>query len=489
MEVEFQVPSLGERNDIADHELPIQGLRNSQNFIRSDKGRLSIRPGYKLLGTTQPGGRIMGVSGFRTAASVDKQVAANTTGVWVYDGTNWTDITLGGSALSGGNTDHVRFTIMGVSGTYKAIITNGVNTPKIWNGAAATYSNLGGTPGVSIVSAVVANRLLLLQSPDIVKVSEFNDPETYPTGSGFTSRLIDSGDLMIGMDRLNRTSAAILGEESQWVARAQSGSNPFRFERIDDKSGPMSCACVVRYGNAVYWLADDFNCYRFDGVNCQAIGWAMKPYVRSNVSVENKKMSHGCYHDAIGKIFWHFPAAGTDGPGLGIFLDMRTGEMGRLSYGRLITASGRVRVIISVRWDDLTGTWEALPDTYPTWDSFGSSASERRTLFGSSAGNVYSSNVGDGSDGGSAIEGIFEVPLKAYSGWSMNTVPDTFETFFRKSANSTTIETAIGYTDTLMNDPVYMPMESFDISTDQRNDIDLTSVGEKRFISLRHMAR
>ena len=58
----------------------------------------------------------------------------------------------------------------------------------------------------------------------------------------------------------------------------------------------------------------------------------------------------------------------------------------------------------------------------------------------------------------------------------------------RKAANSTTVEVSCGYTDTLMSDPAYMPMGSFDIATDQRNDIDLTAMGEKRFLSIRHRA-
>jgi hypothetical protein len=487
-EVEFNVPALGERNDLATNELPVQALRVSQNVFRNERGRLAVRPGYDQIGAIQPATRIMGVGGLRKADGTDKQLAATLTGVWQFDGTNWVDITLGGSALSGSSSDHVRFTVMGVSGTYKIIITNAVNTPKIWDGAAAAYANLGGTPGVSICSAVVANRLLLLQAPDIVKVSEFNDPETYPAGNGFTVRLIDAGDLMVGMDRLTRTSAAILGQESQWVAVAQNGTNPFRFERIDDKPGPLSSACVVRWGNAVYWLGEDYNTYRFDGITCQEIGWAMKPFVRAAINAQYRKMSHGAYHDRIGKIFWYFVVASGDGPNGGIFLDVRTGEMGRLSYARKITSSGRIRVVTSITWNALTGTWNNLSLTYPTWNSFGSTVSERRTALGGSTGTVYASDIGDGSDDGDAIQVIFETPLKSYAGWPNRVVPDTFESFFHKTANSTVVDTALGYTETLAQDPAYMDMGTFDVSIDQRNAVDLTSAGEKRFVSLRHQS-
>jgi hypothetical protein len=489
VETEFPVPSLGERGDIADNELPTSALRLSQNVFRSERGRLSVRPGYKLLVSgTNPGGRIMGLGYFRTAASAERQIAANQTRVWQFNGTTWVDITLGGSVLSGGDTDHVHFRTFPVSGIYKTMIFNGVNTPKIWDGNAVTYSNMGGAPGVTIDGAVVANRALLLQAPNRVKVSDVNNPEVYPAGFGFTINLIDGGDLMVGIEQLTRTAAAVLGEETQWVIRAQPGMNPMRPERVSQESGPMSSAVIIRYGSGViYYLADDYNIYRFDGVHCQAIGWAMKPWITSNINVSNKRMAHGCYVDTVGKIFWFFPGKGQTAPNLGVHFDPRTGEMGRLSYSRQITASTRVRVIVTLTWDDIAGyTWENIADTFPTWESFGDPGAERRVALGSTDGNVYISGVGDGSDAGAPIEAIFDTPLKTYAGWPKAIVPSTFETFFSKTPTPTIMELYLGHTDTLMGEPEYQFIDSFDLAKEQRNDVDVTPVRTKRFVTIRH---
>ena len=107
----------------ADNELPIEALRLSQNVFRGDNGLFNIRPGYKKLPVDfSPGGRIMGIGHFKTVAGLDRQIAANRTSVWQFDGTTWVDIT--GTPLTGTDYDHVRFTTFYEAGVYKTIITN-----------------------------------------------------------------------------------------------------------------------------------------------------------------------------------------------------------------------------------------------------------------------------------------------------------------------------------------------------------------------------
>ena len=336
-DVQFQVPVLGERGDVCDPRASARSLRLSQNVFRGDNGILNIRPGYKKLPVdSSPGGRIMGVGHFKTVSSLDRQIAANRTSVWQFDGTTWVNIT--GTPLTGTDYDHVRFTTFYELGVYKTIITNSVNTPKIWDGSTPTYIELGGSPGVAIDSVVCANRALLLQHPNRVRVSEFNNAQIYPALVGFIIDLIDSGDFMVGMETLTRTAVAVLGEESQWVLRSQSGPFPFKPERISEEVGPMSAAAIVNVGSAVYYLGDDYNVYKFDGVSCTAVGWAMKNWVKSNINVGNKSMAHGEYFDLIGKIFWFFPAGSSTAPNYGIHLDPRLAR-----WGGFIMATGSLR--------------------------------------------------------------------------------------------------------------------------------------------------
>jgi len=486
---EFNVPVQGEREDLTDRELPPQALRLCQNMWRGEDGNLNIRGGYQLLSATYPADRVMGIHYFKTAAGAHKLIAATLTKAWAYNYTTkiWEDVT--GTALSGSSTDHVRFATFNTSGTFNALFVNGVNTPKNWDGTG-NYTPLGGSPaGAPLDVKVAANRALFLRTPFNIQISDFNNPAVFPTGNGFNIALIDSGDFAIGMERFNRTSIAAFGEESQWVLRSQAGSIPFRVERISEFPGPLSSASLVVVNGAIYYLARDYNVYKFDGTGCMPVGYAMKSYVKASIDENNRTMAHGAFHDKFGKIIWLYPASGDSLPSIGVFLDVRTGEMGRVKYGTGITASARVIVSTGVTWADLSGySWESVSLDYPTWDSFGTLANKREVGFGEYTGKVHISGAGNGSDNGAAIEAIWEVPLHSYGGWQNDFVPDTFETFFKKTTNSTTVSISCGSTNTLMDTPTYTPMGSFDLATDQRNDIDLTDMGQKRFLTVRHRA-
>ncbi len=249
-----------------------------------------------------PTGGIVGVHHFQTAAGAARTVAANMTGWREFDGTTWNNIS--GNALTGDEDNLVRFQVFSVSGTYKIIGVNTADTAKIWDGAAGTYSDLGGSLTAIDVSAA-ANRVMLLISPDTIRISDFNDPETYP--AGLTVRLVDSGDLMIGLERMGRTTVGIYGENSEWIARAQLGSFPFRFERLDEQPGPLSSSCIVRDGAIHYYLAEDGNVYRNNAVSVKPVGDAMLRFVRDNLGFTNRKRSHGFLNTSLRTIFWFFP--------------------------------------------------------------------------------------------------------------------------------------------------------------------------------------
>jgi hypothetical protein len=330
--------------------------------------------------------------------------------------------------------------------------------------------------------------MLWLVAPDNVRISEFNNPESLPTGNGFNVRLVDAGDIMIGMERFNKTSVGIYGDESQYVARAQSGSSPFRFEKVDEAPGPLSAAAIVKVRGAHYWLAEDCNVHRFDSVSVVPVGWAMKRFVESNLHFTNRKMTHGVFIRTLQKIFWFFPGVAQAAPNLGIYFDVRTGEMGRLTFGSSITASAQWRAVNIVTWADLAGfTWDNLAESYPTWDSFGTGG-EFREILGDSNGNVHVIGQGDGSDDGAPINVQWEVPLKPYGGMERNFVPATFETWFKKSSNPVDVSLSVGHSDTYMEEPAFEAKGTFDLSIDQRNDIDISGITEKRFVTVRHTA-
>lgn len=487
--IPIRIPRGGERGDIPDHEQDMTSFRLLSNMLVDNNGRLVLRDGYEKLATTGPGGRIQGLSYFQTAAAADRTVAANRTQLWTFDGTSWTNRT--GTALTASTTQLSRFLVFPVSGTFKVLHCNEVDALQIWNGSAATFSNAGGTPPTTVDMAEASNRVLALVNPDNIRISEFNDPETWP--AALTVRLT-SNDIKIGMEQMGRLAVGIYGEGSEWIARAQQGTFPFRFERLDTKPGPLSKACIVADGNIHYYLAEDGIIYRNDGVQVLVWSTAMQNYVLANLNYVNRRMAHGVLIRRIRHIFWFFPSGTSGAPNVGVYLDLNldprtrvpSRAMGRLAVGE-ITASSRWQTVALVSWNSLsTFTWNNLSATYPTWDSFGGTA-ERREIFGDSSGQVHAFGSGDGSDNGNAIEGIWELPLVALAGWDKNAIPTAMDTWFRKTTNATTITPRARVTDTLAAEPSLINLTSFDISVDSRQSVNLTSAAGaegKRFVSV-----
>src|SRR3990167_3626941 len=234
--IPLDVPDAGERNDIPSHRLPLNALAVCQNMLRSNQGRLIIRPGYKQLETSSPGGRIMGLVYYRTGAAVDKTVAVNRTQVWKYAGSVWSNIT--NTALNGSTTDEPRFAIFpeGSPITYNLLICNNQVADQVWDGSAATCSDLGGSPPVFADIKVLGNRVLGLLRPNTIRISGFNTSSVW--SSIMTIILADSGDIMVGMERLNRTTVGVYGDNSQWVLRSQQRSLKLLYQQIRGENPP-----------------------------------------------------------------------------------------------------------------------------------------------------------------------------------------------------------------------------------------------------------
>jgi len=482
--IPIPVPTGGERGDLPDNKVDANSYRLLQNMMLSRNGGLAMRNGYRELASTGPATRIMGLVYWRNASdSTNRTVAATRTGLWRFDGTSWADIT-GGTVLNAATTDIVRFEVFSTSGAFSAIAGDGGVVPQTWDGAAATFTDLGGSPPVAVDVSAAANRFLLLINPDNIRISAFNDPATWP--AGLTVRLPDRGDIKIGMERLGRLAVGIYGEESQWVGRAQRGSFPFRFEKIDEKPGPLSKGCIIGDGRVNYYLGTDGITYRFDGTACRPISLAMEAFVVENLNHDNKAMAHG-WLDSQRRISWVFPSASSTAPNLGVYLDLNNMSMGRLSYNN-ITASARWGTVALVTWDDLTSfTWDTVAATFSSWTAFGQGAA-RGEIVGDVDGQVHAVSQGAGSDNGGTIDAVWELPLRAWAGDDKNFIPDTFETYFKQTANSATIRPGVKVTDTLMTEPTVTTLDTIDIQTDQRNDLDLSGVapaGGTRFLSVR----
>lgn len=480
--VPIRIPRLGEHGELPDHELPVEAMRLCQNMLRSNSGRLVMRPGYKQTDPAGIGSRVMGgisyISGNRT-------VAGTTAGWWHYNGTDWDDIT--GNPLSGNYSSYVQYATFPSSGIYYQVGVNGVNIPKSWDGSAPAYVDIPLAPCRPFDVTTSNNRCIMIEKPNRVYVSEFNNHFAWP---GLIADMADAGDIMILIERLTRTSFSILGEASQWVAKAQAGRFPFRFDIVDEQPGPMSVNSCVRDGFVQYYIGLDGNVYRFDGIRCTRVGNAMQKYVQRNFSYENRFMAWGMMLDDFRTIAFVFPSNVTDAPDIGIYYNVDSGEMGRLQFGEAgLTMGWKYRNISTLTYDDLddySTSYTGLDAFFPTYLSM-AGESARAQMVGDTTGLLHIVGNGPGSDNGAAVEGKWELALMNPGGEGQNFRLDTFETYFVKTANPTTVEVSVGVTDTLMIEPPFFEVNDIDLSIDERKELDLQKLDmDKRFVTVRH---
>ena len=106
--VPISPPLLGVRSDLPKHLVPEGYLVDGQNVL-SRNGVLVVRPGMARLTSTAPSAnRVMGGIDYRDNTQTQRTVIGTVSTLHSFDGSAWS-ADIAGSALTGGNSDQVRF--------------------------------------------------------------------------------------------------------------------------------------------------------------------------------------------------------------------------------------------------------------------------------------------------------------------------------------------------------------------------------------------
>lgn len=290
-EIRFQIPIPvdGVRKDLAQNAVPPSALIESQNMILR-RGRFQPRYGVVAFASNKPSQKVKGVIGYRHSDGTDKLVIGTEAGWWRYNSgtTAWVDIS--GTALAA--SDHIIFRVFQKDGaTHLLGINNQVSTMKKWDGAAATYSAVGGTPPLAKAMMVLANRVLLFNladngaysgviSPVGYDVSAFNDFDS-GWGSVLNGLLVDTPGPIVAALEMGDLQGAIYKTDAIVMAIAQAATVPFRFEwRVIGNIGPANSRCVVAIPDGSHvFLAPDGSLNRFDGVSVQSLGYHIQKQI------------------------------------------------------------------------------------------------------------------------------------------------------------------------------------------------------------------
>lgn len=417
------VPRRGLITNLPSHEVPPDAVVAGQNMVLGLNGKYQTRPGYTRVITLTDGARVMGGIDYKTAAGLQRTIAATKSNLYRID--TGTPISLTGSTTpTGGNDDHWRFTVFPQAGVIKVIGTNDTNTPQVSNDSG-TFADLANAPARARDVLTLSNRLVALNitdgatvAPTRVKWTAVNDTTNWPGTA--VANLADADDHIIGGANINRLSAILYREKSQWAMTAQTGTDAtaFRFEHLNDAPGPLSAACIVQFGRVHYYLARDFRVYRFDGTTTVPVSDPVMQPIYDRLSPASVLLA-----EAHGKPFWP----------LRLILWVLPGTGGTMNRGVWFSPDRNAWEVEGVFAHQMSASFVVAS---------ASPAGYQRLYLGATDGKIYELDEADTSDDGTAIAFAWTTPARSEDTRAAYQV-ERLEDFFTQVATSDEVEVLV----------------------------------------------
>jgi len=327
------VPTLGCYHNLPIYQVPDDAVWDALNVIVRD-GALEPRPGLTSHSETSLVDRPMGawvVSALGSAAfqaDTFQNDAFQVTGagsnviilcgttrkIWAYYSGVWHDIT--NSALTGGGSDHVRFTSIEISGTIYTLITNGVDTPRQWDNVAATVSNVGGTPSPPKWTDIttISNHIIGIIPPFTVQWGNNLDISTGWPAANFRD-VADTVDKVVAIRNLGTMGGALYKERSVWSVIPVGGTESgfFRFELRGLWPGPCSPAAVVDADGVHYYLTTTGRVGRWTGGGHEWVADGIWEIIKGDLDSVNMNRAWGVYEPLHNEVYFFYPRVGGSG--------------------------------------------------------------------------------------------------------------------------------------------------------------------------------
>lgn len=428
------IPVQGYRPDLSPRDIGALGLYQAQNWMVRD-GIMQPRPGFSQGQGVAFSQRVEGFTQYIHTDGNTRVVLGTTVG-WrqVNSATNnWDDIT--GNALTGSGINQQVFRVFHRAGISHLIGCNGKDTPKKWDGTAATYSDMAGTPPVSKAMLTLASRIILLNlvtggagataSPVGYDTSSQND---FDTGWGTVQfgLLNDTPGPVVGGMEFGNLQGAIYKRDAIVMAIAQASTSPFRFEwRVTNVAGPASPLSIVPLTENLHaYLGQDGAVYLFDGVNARSIGYHIQKHILATGDIFSFDRAWGAWDFERQELWFGYPETGSAEVNIVSVINLVTGTMeqgvqnGALWPQRFDLAAikpvmgAKLRVTSSITWSGASGTWQ---DQTKTWAQFDTQL-RRMVLADLTAGRVFNDqSFGDGPSA-TPFASYFETGLSDLSG-------------------------------------------------------------------------
>jgi hypothetical protein len=443
--------------------MPVGALLEGENWIYED-GELKLRDGFSVFGN-DVNQRPMGLIQYLHSAGGLRTVQATTLGWWRFSSGTWTDIT--GSGLTGAPTDLQVFRVFQKSSATYLLGTNaGVNTMKKWDGVAATYSDVGGSPARCKTMMVLFDRVIignLLSGGTIsglaVDVSAFQDFDA-GWGTVLTALVgIETEGSIIAMRELGALTGAIYKEDAIVDAIAQDGQVPFRFVTNKTKiDGPASSLSVTGPREGFHLiLTKNGAIMRWDGVSYTSLGRSFQAHIAKSCNLASMGRSFALYDSEKNNAWFFYPERGSIDPKIGIVINLNNLSMWPFRLAFPVSAAGRINSSTGLTIGDLTGQIGGITQTI---GELGNSNVLDRIIVGEAGGQSYE-QIG-ASDGGVPIAFTYRTGRNALGDGTRYKTVTEIEHRFTKSPMSQNVSVQVGVSDSGETE-VLSPEKTLDI--------------------------
>jgi hypothetical protein len=365
--------------------------------VNVDKGHLAKRFGHTMLGSAIDG-IPLALFEFETFAGVVKLICITTTREYVWNGSDWDDITYrpngagSGTDKTGTEDDGIDYVI--ASGTDSSgqltkwvIITNGVDTPRWWDGtnsvfwqySTATQNNASRGAGISYTNFATMKAIASFKDYIVLGnvTTTSNEPGTITwskTGSltdfGFGTSQGNSGSRpmtdivgpirkpLVLSDRL-----MIYSDDTIHGVTHTGGTEIFSFERLLSDTRLASARSVVDVSGSHMFLGQE-NVYLFDGTrNLLPLADLISLRTREELQSDLKARAWAFLDKAKNNVYWCIPT-GDDTSNIYKMefnlYDLKQVRWTKLVYPNRLTVMGFWRRNQNLAWDELTATWAGL---------------------------------------------------------------------------------------------------------------------------------
>ncbi len=446
--IPIPIPSLGLLSAFDRERVGPEGLSECENWILRDRD-FRVRNGLTTFGDSL-GVRPTGFIHYDHSDGQLRIVGATIRGWKTFNFTTrtWTSIT--GTALTA-STEQQVFRVFQKSGATYLLGVNNKDTPKKWDGVAAGYSDIGGSPPVARCMMILNNHVMLgnlktgsVISPVATDVSTFND---FDTGWGNIQVALHAdtpGEIVI-MEEMGNLVGAIIKTDAAHRATAQGGVDPFRFDYVavpKDEGAAATLAYVKLGDGSIIYLALNGKLKQFNGSFVTDFGSDhARVYLGDTIDLTSIGRAWMAYDATYREILVVYPQRGGSGePDKGLIIKEQSGAILPMKWGtRKFTAGDFVRLIKPLTLGDLT---VPLGTITKTLGELGQGDVNRVVLSGEPSGQCHSFT--GTSDNGDPIAFIAETGLTPLNGGANMATVNSIESRFNKTAMSQSITVRIG---------------------------------------------